>query len=150
MASNNKSTPIYALLILSITSLGAALPAQAGLLSPLLWFARPKIEKRLAKECLAITAGEDIELKERMKPACKEFAKPVTKCLLKETEATGRTFGVIVELIRGEFGDDSEVVVKRCSSSFFGLPVTTFEEIPLREIVERWKEIPSNEKPDDD
>ena len=111
----NRSGPLYVLLVLSITSSVLAMPAQAGLLSPLLWIARPRVEKRLIKECIQITAGEDVDLRESMEPVCKEFAQPVTKCLLKETEATGRTFGVIVELIRGEFGDDSEVVVKRRS-----------------------------------
>ncbi len=144
----NRSRPLYALLALSITSSVLAMPAQAGLLSPLLWIVRPRVEKRLIKECIQITAGEDVDLRESMEPVCKEFAQPVTKCLLKETEATGRTFGVIVELIRGEFGDDSEVVVKRCSASLLGLPINTLEDMPLRELIESWNDNPTKNDSD--
>lgn len=78
-----------------------------------------------------------------MKPACKDFAKPVAKCLIKQTEASGRAFGVIVEIIRGEFGDDSEVVVKLCSASIFNLPANTFMDVPLSDVLEQWKRNPN-------
>ncbi len=72
-----------------VATFGTAIPAQAGLLSPLLWFARPKIEKPLTKKCLKMTAGDDVELRERMAPACRNFAKPIAKCLIKQTDSTG-------------------------------------------------------------
>jgi len=133
-----KVTPLYLTFGLVVSTFCTALPAHAGLLSPVLWLARPRIEKRLTKKCLKITAGDDVELRERMTPACRNFAKPIAKCLIKQTDSTGRTFGVIVELIRGEFGDDSELVVKRCSASLIGLPLHTFKNMPLRELLKRW------------
>ncbi len=134
-----KATPLCVAFGLVVATFGSAIPAQAGLLTPLLWLARPKLEKRLTKKCLKITAGDDVKLREQMTPACRDFAKPISKCLIKQTDLTGRTFGVIVELIRGEFGDDSELVVKRCSASIIGLPINTFKNMPLLEIIERWK-----------
>ncbi len=139
MRKTMKATPLYLAFGMVVATFATALPAQAGLLSPVLWLARPRIEKRLTKKCLKITAGDDVELRERMTPACRDFAKPIAKCLIKQTDSTGRTFGVIVELIRGEFGDDSELVVKRCSASIIGLPINTFKNMPLLEIIERWK-----------
>ncbi len=119
------------------------LPAQAGLLSPIYWLAKPKLEKHLYNECVNLVAGGDVYLLSRVKPACKTLSKPIAKCLLKQTVSSGRGLGVITELLGAKFGDDSEIVVKRCFATFFGLPVNTFNSVPLREIVERLKETSS-------
>ena len=140
MRAKMKKTSFNAALIAIMASFGLALPAQAGLLSPLIWLVKPRLERHLAKQCIEITAGKDIDLKERMQQACKDFTKPLTTCLIKQTEASGRELGVIVEIIRGEFGNDIEVVAKRCSASILDLPTDTFKEVPLLEIIENLSE----------
>ena len=134
-----RTTALHSALIAILATSGFALPVQAGLLSPLFWLARPRLERRLAKRCVELTAGDNDALRETMKPACKQFAKPVAKCLIKQTEVSGRAFGMIAEILRGEFGDDSEVVVKLCSASIFNLPANTFMDVPLRDILYYWK-----------
>ena len=138
-----RTTALHSALITILATSGLSLPVQAGLLSPLFWLGRPRLERRLTKKCVELTAGDNASLIERMKPACKNFTKPVAKCLIKQTEASGRAFGVIVEIIRGEFGDDSEVVVKLCSASIFNLPANTFMDVPLSDILEQWKRNPN-------
>ena len=138
-----RTTALHSALIAILATSGLSLPVEAGLLSPLFWLGRPRLERRLTKKCLELTAGENASLRQKMKPACKEFAKPVAKCLIKQTEASGRAFGVIVEIIRGEFGDDSEVVVKLCSASIFNLPANTFMDVLLIDILEQWERNPN-------
>ena len=113
-----------------------AAPAQAGLFAPLLSLARPQLESSLARQCLAISAGGDPELQEAMARPCEALARPIAACLISQTEASGRTFGVISELIAGRFGDASELVVKRCLALTFGLPSETFAGVPLRRLAE--------------
>ena len=137
------TTALHSALIAILATSGFALPVQAGLLSPIFWLARPRLERRLAKRCVELTAGDHDALRETMKPACKQFAKPVAKCLIKQTEVSGRAFGVIVEILRGEFGDDSEIVVKLCSASIFNLPANTFMDVPLSDILDQWKRNPN-------
>ena len=143
MPPMKRTTAFYFALMAILATSGLALPVRAGLLSPLFWLGRPRLERRLAKRCVELTAGDNATLRETMKPACKDFAKPVAKCLIKQTEASGRAFGVIVEILRGEFGDDSEIVVKLCSASILDLPANTFIDIPLTDILDQWKTNPN-------
>jgi hypothetical protein len=46
--------------------------------------------------------------------------------------------GVLTEVIGGRFGDDSEVIVKRCLARMFGLPADALMEVPLRELAKRF------------
>ncbi|MFM9087702.1 MAG: hypothetical protein ACKOPT_06130, partial [Cyanobium sp.] len=46
--------------------------------------------------------------------------------------------GVLTEMLGGRFGDDSEVVVKRCLARLLGLPVDSLREVPLRELTRRF------------
>ncbi|ABM79590.1 Hypothetical protein P9303_28601 [Prochlorococcus marinus str. MIT 9303] len=134
-----RTTALHSALIAILATSGFSMPVQAGLLSPLFWLGRPRLERRLTEKCVELTTGGNASLREAMKPACKQFAKPVAKCLIKQTEVSGRAFGVIVEILRGEFGDDSEVVIKLCSASIFNLPANTFMDVPLIDILDYWK-----------
>ncbi len=118
--------------------------AHAGLFSPLLRFGRPRLERRLINQCVELIAGDNAKLVETLRPVCTEFSKPLAKCLIKHTEDSGRTFGVLVEILRGEFGDDSEAVVKLCSASMLNLPAHTFLKVPLLDIVDYWKKASTN------
>jgi hypothetical protein len=115
---------------------GAAPPARAGLLTPLLSLARPQLESSLARQCLTYTAGSDLQLQDALAKPCEALARPIAGCLISQTEASGRAIGVISDLIAGRFGDASEVVVKRCLAITFGLPTETFTAVPLRRLAE--------------
>jgi hypothetical protein len=58
--------------------------------------------------------------------------------LIEETDRTGRGLGVLTEMLNGRFGDDSEVVVKRCLARMLGLPVDSLRDVPLRDLTRRF------------
>lgn len=113
-------------------------PAKAGLLRPVLMLMRPQLENRLARICVEATAGGRPELEASLRDPCQKLAVPTSKCLVEETDNSGRGLGVLSELLAGRFGDDSEDVVKRCLARMFGLPVDSLREVPLREIGRRF------------
>ncbi|MEY3735067.1 MAG: hypothetical protein RLZZ624_125 [Cyanobacteriota bacterium] len=127
--------PLLALGLIGL-SVAPAAPARAGLLAPLLSLARPQLEASLAQQCVRYSAAGDAQLQVLMNRPCQALARPIAACLLNQTEASGRTLGVISELIAGHFGDDSEVVVQRCLAITFGLPTDTFARVPLRRLAE--------------
>ena len=57
-----------------------------------------------------------------------------------ETDNSGRGLGVLTEVIGGRFGDDSEVVVKRCLARMFGLPADSLRNVTLRELGQRFRQ----------
>ena len=116
----------------------AALPADAGLLMPVLQLMRPQLENRLARTCVEMASGGDRELEQSLKDPCRQLAGPTSRCLIEETDRSGRSFGVLSELIGGRFGDDSEVVVKRCLARLLGLPADTLRDVPLQELARRF------------
>jgi hypothetical protein len=99
---------------------------------------RPQLESRLARICVQATAGGRPELEASLRDPCQKLAVPTSKCLVEETDNSGRGLGVLSELLAGRFGDDSEDVVKRCLARMFGLPVDSLREVPLREIGRRF------------
>jgi hypothetical protein len=105
--------------------------AQAGLLAPLLSLMRPQLELRITAACQQWAAAGDKGLEERMGPPCRALAD--------ETERSGRGLGVMSELLAGRFGDDSEVVVKRCAGRLLGLPPDSFQDVPIRDLAKRFK-----------
>jgi hypothetical protein len=113
-------------------------PAKAGLLRPVLMLMRPQLENRLARICVQATAGGRPELEASLRDPCQKLAVPTSKCLVEETDNSGRGLGVLSELLAGRFGDDSEDVVKRCLARMFGLPVDSLRDVPLREIGRRF------------
>jgi hypothetical protein len=122
--------------------LAAPSPAAAGLLGPMLQLVRPQIERRLAKVCVEAAAGGNPDLERTLVQPCRQLARPTSQCLVEETDRTG--LGVITELLAGRFGDDSEVVVKRCLARLFGLPADSLNDVPLRALARRFGSANSN------
>ena len=120
------------------TALLLAAPAEAGLLTPVLQLMRPQLESRLAQACMEMASGGDRELEQSLRDPCRQLAGPTSRCLIEETDRSGRSLGVLTELIGGRFGDDSEVVVKRCLARMFGLPTTSLDGVPLRQLAQRF------------
>ena len=117
--------------------LNSAAPAQAGLLGPLLQLLRPQLESRLTGACVQWASGGDQPLAQRLQQPCRALAGPASRCLIEESERSGRTLAVIQELAGGSLGEASELVVKRCASRLLGLPADSFAEVPLRQLAER-------------
>jgi hypothetical protein len=109
--------------------LAAPSPAAAGLLGPMLQLVRPQIERRLAKVCVEAAAGGIPDLERTLVQPCRQLARPTSQCLVEET---------------GRFGDDSEVVVKRCLARLFGLPADSLNDVPLRALARRFGSANSN------
>jgi len=119
-----------------LATLGVAL---AGLLAPLLGLMRPQLEQRLSEACTGWASGGDQVLAQQLQQPCRELARPASQCLIEETERSGRSLGVVSELLAGRFGDASEVVVKRCATRLLGLPQTSLDNVSLRQLVDRFK-----------
>jgi len=134
--------PLLALAAAALVS--APAPAAASLLGPMLQLLRPQIEHRLAKVCVEAAAGGNPDLERTLVQPCRQLARPTSQCLIEETDRTGRGLGVVTELLAGRFGDDSEVVVKRCLARLFGLPADSLNEVPLRALARRFGNANSN------
>jgi hypothetical protein len=132
------SPPRILVLLVAATAGWPHAPARAGLLRPVLQLIRPQLESRLATFCVETAAGNDPELQRTLRDPCRKLAVPTSKCLIEETDRTGRGLGVLTEMLGGRFGDDSEVVVKRCLARMFGLPPDTLRQVPLRELGRRF------------
>ena len=117
---------------------GMASPATAGLLMPVLQLMRPQLESRLAEVCVQAASGGSPSLGASLQDPCRKLAGPTSRCLIEETDRTGRGLGVLTELVGGRFGDDSEVVVKRCLARLLGLPVDSLRDVPLRDLSRRF------------
>jgi hypothetical protein len=116
------------------------LEAQAGLLTPLLQLMRPQLEERLARVCVTMASGGDRDLERSLQDPCRQLAGPTSRCLIEETDRSGRSLGVLSDLLGGRFGDDSEIVVKRCMARMFGLPSGVLDAVPLRQLAQRFAE----------
>lgn len=112
-------------------------PARAGLLRPVLLLLRPQLENQLTQVCVQTASAGRLELEKNLLDPCRKLAVPTSKCLIEETDNSGRSLGVLTEMISGRFGDDSEEVVKRCLARMFGLPTDSLRDMPLRELGRR-------------
>ena len=101
---------------------------------------RPQLEERLARLCVEAAAAGNPALTTTLQDPCRKLAVPTSKCLIEETDSSGRGLGVITEMLAGRLGDNSEVVVKRCLARLFGLPADSLREVPLRELGRRFGE----------
>jgi len=124
--------------------LGAG-PARAGLLGPLLQLMRPQLEARLAAACAQWASGGDSALAERLQRPCTALARPASRCLIEESEGSGSSLAVIGELASGRLGDSSERVVKRCVSRLLGLPADSLQEVPLKDLLARFRTRPADQ-----
>jgi hypothetical protein len=126
------------LVLTSGVVIGQTSPARAGLLLPVLQLIRPQLETRLAQICVQAASAGAPGLGATLQDPCRKLAGPTSRCLIEETDRTGRGLGVLTELVGGRFGDDGEVVVKRCLARLLGLPVDSFREVPLRDLARRF------------
>jgi len=140
MTKNLPAVRIDRFLLFLVVSLHwTTLPSQAGIFKPLLGLARPRIQSYIESECIDMSAGNVVQLREAMLEPCKAIAKPITECLIVQTESSGRKVQVIQELLAHQFGESSELVIKRCIASTLGLRVTALDSVPLRKIIDRMK-----------
>lgn len=138
MAARQRMLGVCLTLAWGAGSWGIPRPAEAGLLRPVLMLMRPQLENRLAQVCVETAAGGRADLERTLQDPCRKLAIPTSRCLIEETDSTGRGLGVLTEMLGGRFGDDSEVVVKRCLARMFGLPPESLREVPLRELGRRF------------
>ena len=127
-AVNGSATSARIALVITMLTLGLGTSpqaARAGLLQPVLQMLRPRLEAELTDTCTSLvgeaTGGlEGIET--LAKGPCRSAAKPMSECLIREADRSGRELEVLSELIRGTVGDNSTLVIRRCVSSLMGLP----------------------------
>ncbi len=117
----------------------SAPPARASLLGPLLQLLRPQLETRLAAACEQWASGGDVALARQLQRPCAALAAPASRCLIEESERSGRSLALIGELAAGRLGADGELVVKRCASRLLGLPPDSLRDVPLQSLAERFR-----------
>ncbi|MCP9798476.1 MULTISPECIES: hypothetical protein [Cyanophyceae] len=133
-----KSLRILMLLTAAAALVVPPAPARAGLLRPVLMLLRPQLENQLTRVCVETVSAGRADLEKSLQDPCRKLAVPTSKCLIEETDNSGRSLGVLTEMVSGRFGDDSEEVVKRCLARMFGLPTDSLRDMPLRELGRRF------------
>jgi hypothetical protein len=133
-----KPLRILVLLTAATALVVTAAPARAGLLRPVLMLLRPQLENQLTRVCVETVSAGRADLEKSLQDPCRKLAVPTSKCLIEETDNSGRSLGVLTEMVSGRFGDDSEEVVKRCLARMFGLPTDSLRDMPLRELGRRF------------
>jgi len=115
-----------------------------SLLLPVLQLVRPQLEQRLKTVCVETAAAGNASLASKLEAPCAQLARPTSQCLVQETADSGRSLAILGEMVRGDFGADSEVVVKRCLARLFGLPADSLNDVPLRALARRFGNANSN------
>lgn len=114
----------------------APAPAQAGLMRPVLELVRPQMEQRLASICLERAAGGQAALQQQLEQPCRQLARTTSRCLVEETDASGKALTVMAELMHQQLGPESERITKRCLARLVGLPPGSLDAIPLRQLTD--------------
>ena len=143
---HNAATCLWKATLTGVSALVLGLQAgavQAGLMGPLLGLMQPQLENRLARGCQAWAGGSSKELQRSLEKPCRQLAGPTSRCLIEETERSGRSFAVMQELLRGEVGNDSTVVIKRCAARLLGLAPDSLKDVPLEELSKRFRKDPA-------
>ncbi|MEB3159757.1 MAG: hypothetical protein VKK03_09910 [Synechococcus sp.] len=122
------------LLTTSAALLLVAIPqaSRAGILQPLLEMMRPRMEAKISESCTElvreVSGGLDgVSL--LAEGPCRSAAKPISACLVREAGHSHRELQMITELLRGQIGDDSRQVIRRCLSSMMGLPANGLDQL---------------------
>lgn len=113
---------------------GTPPPAQASVMRPVLELIRPQVEQRISSLCLEKAAAGQAGLRQQLEQPCRQLARTTSRCLVDETEASGKTLEVVGELLRQQLGPEGERIAKRCLARLVGLPPNSLEAIPLRQI----------------
>lgn len=114
----------------------APTPTRASLMRPVLELMRPQVEQRIAAICLERAAAGQASLRQQLEQPCRQLARTTSRCLVEETEASGRALEVMAELLRQQLGPAGERISKRCLARLVGLPPASLEAIPLRQLTE--------------
>ena len=114
--------------------LWAPAPARANLMRPVLELIRPQVEQRITSLCLEKAAAGQTSLRQQLEQPCRQLARTTSRCLVDETEASGKTLAVVGELLKQQLGPEGERIAKRCLARLVGLPPNSLEAIPLRQI----------------
>lgn len=107
-----------------------------SLLLPVLQLMRPQLEQRLKTVCVETGSSGNAALAAKLEAPCAQLARPTSQCLVQETADSGRSLAILGDMIRGDLGTDSEVVVKRCLAKMLGLPADSLQAIPLKELAQ--------------
>ncbi|WP_347238845.1 hypothetical protein [Cyanobium sp. FACHB-13342] len=107
-----------------------------SLLLPVLQLMRPQLEQRLKTVCVETGSSGNAALAAKLESPCAQLARPTSQCLVQETADSGRSLAILGDMIRGDLGTDSEVVVKRCLAKMLGLPADSLQAIPLKELAQ--------------
>jgi hypothetical protein len=127
-----------ALLAVALSGPLLAAPAQAGLMRPVLELMRPQLETRIIRACMDALAGDDPQLASQLQRPCRQLAAPASRCLVRETDASGKGLAVVGELMQRELGPEGERIVKRCIAQLVGLPANSLEGVSLRQLGQRF------------
>jgi hypothetical protein len=128
---------LHSTALLLLASLLGAQAAQAGLWRPVLNLMRPQLEDRLTRTCVEGLAGQQPKLASQLEGPCRQLAGPTSRCLVKETDASGKGLAVLNELLKRELGPEGERILKRCIARQLGLPATSLDGLSLRDLTQR-------------
>ncbi|MGC6482767.1 MAG: hypothetical protein ACON4T_04300 [Synechococcus sp.] len=129
-AVNGSTKPVKIALVLTMLALGLEAhhqTARAGLLQPLLQILRPRLEAELSERCSALvreTTGGLEALGILAEGPCRSAAKPISECLIREADRSGKELEVLSEVLSSKVGEHSTLVIQRCVSSLVGGPNT--------------------------
>jgi len=98
---------------------------------------RPQLEDRLTQACVEGLAGKQPTLASQLERPCRQLAAPTSRCLVQETDASGKGLAVLKELLQRELGPEGERIVKRCVARQLGLPASSLDGLSLRELTQR-------------
>jgi hypothetical protein len=101
---------------------------------PVLELIRPQVEQRITSLCLDRAAAGQAGLRQQLEQPCRQLARTTSRCLVDETEASGKALAVVGELLRQQLGPEGERIAKRCLARLVGLPPNSLEAMPLRQI----------------
>jgi hypothetical protein len=110
--------------------------SRAGLMRPVLELMRPQVEERLNRLCLETASGGRQAMRPQLEQPCRQLARTTSRCLVEETDASGKALAVMGELLRQQLGPEGERVAKRCLARLVGLPPGSLEALPLRQVSE--------------
>lgn len=126
------------LLALALGTALFALPARAGLMRPVLELMRPQLESRITRACVDGLAGDNPQLAAQLQQPCRQFAEPASRCLVRETDASGKGLAVVREMMQRELGPEGERIVKRCIAQMVGLPANSLDGVSFQKLVQRF------------
>jgi hypothetical protein len=123
--------------LLLVASLLWPQTAHSSLWRPVLNLMRPRLEDRLTQVCVDGLAGKQPKLASQLERPCRQLAAPTSRCLVQETDASGKGLAVLSELLQRELGPEGERIVKRCIARQLGLPASSLDGLSLRELTQR-------------